>query len=75
MDPSPHAEYRMVTEQGWDTVLPLDADSDAGAVLLGRTLAGHPDDRPLHPGLRTTHRVERLDGPGWRVLYAWMPRL
>ena len=73
MDPSPHAEYRMVTQQGWDSVLPLDADSDDLAVQLGRGLAD-PDVRPLHPGLRTTHRVERRDGPGWRVLYAWMPR-
>jgi len=73
MDPSAHAEYRMVTQQGWDSVLPLDADSDAVAVQLGRDLA-RPDARPPHPGLRTTHRVERLDGPRWRVLYAWMPR-
>lgn len=73
MDPSPHAQYRMVTQQGWDTILPLDADSDDVAVRLGRDLA-RPDARPLQPGLRTTHRVERRDGPGWRVLYAWMPR-
>jgi hypothetical protein len=73
MDPSSHAEYRMVTQQGWDSVQPLDADSDDGAVQLGRDLA-RPDDQLPHPGPRTTHRVERRDGPGWRVLYAWMPR-
>lgn len=73
MEPSPHAEYRMVTQQGWDSVRSLDADSDDVAVRLGRDLA-RPDAHPQHPGPRTTHRVERRDGTGWRVLYAWMPR-
>jgi hypothetical protein len=70
----PRAEYRMVTEHGWDSVLPLVADTDDGAIRLGRRLAHDPDNPPAQHGLRTSHRVERRDGSAWRVLHAWVPR-
>jgi len=71
----PPAEYRMVTEHGWDSVLPLAADTDDGAIRMGRRLAYDPDNPPIQPGVRTSHRVERRDGSAWRVLHAWVPRV
>jgi hypothetical protein len=74
LPPPAPPRYRLVTEPGRYSVLDVEAVDDDGAVRLGRRLSRDLESAPDGGGAWTSYRVERYDGPDWRLLRAWMPR-